>query len=202
MNISSPALAEVPLSELATFNRAAPELAPNDEVAFVPMAAVSELGTMQVAGHLRAADLKPGYNYMQTGDVLVAKITPCFENNKIAVAELDREHGFGSTEFHVIRTDAAALDNRYLVHFLRQDSIRRVGEERMTGSAGQRRVPRLFLEELPIPLPPLDEQRRIAAILDQADDLRRKRSEALELLQGLGRVRFLGNVRRPSCKRS
>lgn len=185
MNIASGGLPEVPLSELATFNRAAPVLAPDVEVAFVPMAAVSELGTMKVADHLRVTDLKPGYNYMQTGDVLVAKITPCFENNKIVIAALDREHGFGSTEFHIIRTNAAALDNRYLLHFLRQDSVRSSGEKRMTGSAGQRRVPRLFLEELPIPLPPLGRQRRIAAILDQADDLRRKRREALGKLNEL-----------------
>jgi type I restriction enzyme S subunit len=61
----------------------------------------------------------------------------------------------------------------------------------MTGSAGQRRVPRQFFEELSIPLPPLDEQRRIAAILDQADDLRRARREAMEQLDGLAEAIFV-----------
>lgn len=147
------------------------------------MAAVSERGTMAVSQRVTVDELKPGYSYMQTGDVLVAKITPCFENNKIALAEFDTEHGFGSTEFHVIRADPSSLDRRYLLYFLRQDFIRDAGERRMTGSAGQRRVPRTFLEELAIPLPPLDEQRRIAAILDQADDLRHNRRKTLERLE-------------------
>jgi type I restriction enzyme, S subunit len=190
VTISSGMPLRVRLGELATFNRSAPEISPNLEVAFVPMASVSELGTMRVAEHIRAADVKSGYSYMRSGDVLVAKITPCFENNKIAIAALDRQHGFGSTEFHVISTNGAKLDNRYLLHFLRQDSIRKIGEKRMTGSAGQQRVPRTFLEELPIPLPPLDEQRRIATMLDQADDLRRKRRDALALLQVANRVIF------------
>jgi type I restriction enzyme S subunit len=149
------------------------------------MAAVSEDGSMQVREHKSGSALSNGYSYFQTGDVLVAKITPCFENNKITVAQIDREHGFGSTEFHVIRPSSSDLDARYLVYFLRQDSVRDLGQKRMTGSAGQRRVPRRFLEQLEIPLPPLDEQRRIAAILDQADALRRKRQEALELLNDL-----------------
>lgn len=180
MNVKS-----IALSEVAELNPPAPVLAADEEVSFVPMAAVSELGVMQVTEHARVADLKSGYSYMRTGDVLVAKITPCFENNKIAVASLDRPHGYGSTEFHVIRPHKEKLEARFLVHFLRQDQIRATGERRMTGSAGQRRVPKQFLGELAIPLPPLDEQRRIAAILDQADDLRRKRREALAALDDL-----------------
>jgi type I restriction enzyme S subunit len=191
VNTRSQTLPSVRLGDFATFNPASPVLRPDEEATFVPMASVSEQGTMQVSGHVCVADLKSGYSYMQTGDVLVAKITPCFENKKIAVADLDRTHGFGSTEFHVIRATPSALDGRYLVHFLRQDSVNSSGERRMTGSAGQRRVPRQFFEELAIPLPSLDEQRRIAAILDQADDLRRKRREALGRLKELNRSIFL-----------
>ncbi|WP_159289117.1 restriction endonuclease subunit S [Methylosinus sporium] len=189
MNVKS-----IALSEVAEFNPPAPALAADEEVSFVPMAAVSELGVMHVTEHARVADLKSGYSYMRTGDVLVAKITPCFENNKIAVASLDRPHGYGSTEFHVIRPRKEKLEARFLVHFLRQDQIRTAGERRMTGSAGQRRVPKQFLGELAVPLPPLDEQRRIAAILDQADDLRRKRREALGRLEKLSQMLFLAAV--------
>jgi type I restriction enzyme, S subunit len=176
--------ASVRLGDLATFNPATPKLPADEQAAFVPMASVSELGTMRVSQHVSVADLKSGYSYMQTGDVLVAKITPCFENKKIAVAKLDRTHGFGSTEFHVIRP-TSALDGRYLVHFLRQDCVNTSGERRMTGSAGQRRVPRQFFEELSIPLPALGQQQQIAAILDQADDLRRKRRHAVQELYSL-----------------
>ncbi|SEE39336.1 type I restriction enzyme, S subunit [Rhizobiales bacterium GAS191] len=191
MNVRPPTRTNVRLGDLAIFNPATPNLHSDEEVAFVPMAFVSELGTMRVAELMSAGDLKPGYSYMQTGDVLVAKITPCFENKKIAIAELACMHGFGSTEFHVVRADSSALDNRYLLHFLRQDRVRRSGERRMTGSAGQRRVPRQFLEELALPLPPLHEQRRIAAILDQADDLRCKRREALTRVDKLSHSYFV-----------
>ena len=182
-----------PIDRVAAFNPPPPRgsLSSIDEVAFVPMAAVSEDGSMAVREHKPGAALSNGYSYFQTGDVLVAKITPCFENNKIAVAQIDREHGFGSTEFHVIRPSTSDLDARYLAYFLRQDSVRELGQKRMTGSAGQRRVPRQFLERLEIPLPPLDEQRRIAAILDQADALRRKRREALELSELLPKAHFI-----------
>jgi type I restriction enzyme S subunit len=174
---------QIGIAQVADFNPSTPRISDGEEeVAFVPMAAVSETGTMSAVECKRASELNNGYSYFQSGDVLVAKITPCFENNKIAVAAIDQTHGFGSTEFHVIRPHTSVLDARYLAHFLRQDSVRDAGKRRMTGSAGQRRVPRQFLEELEIPLPPLDEQRRIVTILDHAVSLCWKRRDTLVLL--------------------
>lgn len=137
------------------------------------------------------AEVRKGYTSFESGDVLVAKITPCFENGKIAEAVLPRQFGFGSTEFHVVRPIPGALDGRYLHHFLRQARIRVEGERRMTGSGGQRRVPEDFLAQLAIPLPPLPEQRRIAAILDQAEAIRVKRREALAQLDSLTQFIFM-----------
>jgi hypothetical protein len=181
------------LGDIATLNPATPRglLGSDEEVAFVPMAAVSETGAMRVQEYRPACEISPGLSYFAHGDVLLAKITPCFENNKIALATIDRRHAFGSTEFHVLRPDARHLDARYLCHFLRQDAIREQGKRRMTGSGGQRRVPRAFVEELTIPLPPLDEQRRIAAILDQADTLRRARRGSLQILSSLEAALFV-----------
>ena len=181
------------LGDLAYFNPPTPKglLASDTEVAIVPMAAVSEQGRMQVHEYRAAKAVSSGLSYFSSGDVLVAKITPCYENNKIAQALVDREHAFGSTEFHVLRPDKNKIDGRYITHFLRQDAVRQLGVRRMTGSGGQRRVPRSFLEELEIPLPPLDEQRRIAAILDQADALRRKRRQAVDHLNRLNQAIFL-----------
>jgi type I restriction enzyme, S subunit len=99
----------VPLGDLATLNPSAPALDADEDAAFVPMASVSEHGRMEVSEFLTASELKPGYSYMQSGDVLVAKITPCYENNKIAIADIAPLHGFGSTEFHVIRVDRKRL---------------------------------------------------------------------------------------------
>ena len=141
----------------------------------------AETGTTQ-RGELRPyREVTKGYTPILDGDLLVAKITPCFENGKIAQARLQTRIGFGSTEFHVIRPRPSAVDARYLLHYLRQPRIRVAGEMRMTGSAGQRRVPESYLAQLRIPLPSLAEQRRIADILDRADALRAKRRAGLAL---------------------
>lgn len=164
----------------------------DDEVAFVPMAALSAETANITAEETRAyADVAKGYTSFASGDVLLAKITPCFENGKIAQANLTKRIGFGSTEFHVIRPHPDKLDARYTHHFLRLDPIRVAGERRMTGSGGQRRVPEAYLAELPIPLPPLAEQRRIAEVLDRAEALRAKRRAALAHLDTLTQSLFL-----------
>jgi type I restriction enzyme S subunit len=189
----STSLPTVKLAEVAELNPPlASVLSDATEVAFLPMGAVD-------AGSLTAADretkpyreVRKGYTPFVDGDVLVAKITPCFENGKIAQVRLSRQHGFGSTEFHVVRPNSNLADARYLVHFLRQDRIRKQGESRMTGSAGQRRVPEHFLAGLSIPLPQLAEQRRIAEILDKADALRAKRRVAIAQLDALHQSIFL-----------
>lgn len=180
------------IGEIAEVNPKGPakgELGANEEFDFLPMADLHESGSIRIASTRPYEEVAKGYTAFKSGDVLVAKITPCFENNKIALADVSTEWGFGSTEFHVLRS-GPDLDSKYLTHFLRQDSIREAGEKRMTGSAGQRRVPKVFLEELQIPLPPLPEQKRIAGILDQADALRRLRARALEKLNALGQAIF------------
>lgn len=130
------------------------------------------------------SEVSKGYTVFRDGDVLAAKITPCWENGKVGQAHLNHAIGVGSTEFHVLRP-RPELDDRYLLHFLRQPRVRQAGELRMTGSAGQKRVPTGFLQGLEIPLPPLPEQRRIAEILDHADALRTKRRQVLAHLDSL-----------------
>ncbi len=170
----------------------AASLSDGDDVSFMPMAAVDADSVTAVDRETRLySEVSKGYTPFLDGDVLVAKITPCFENGKIAQARLSRRYGFGSTEFHVVRPRSDRADARYLVHFLRQDRIRKQGESRMTGSAGQRRVPEHFLAGLTVPLPPLPEQRRIAEILDKADALRAKRRAALAQLDTLTQSIFL-----------
>lgn len=129
-------------------------------------------------------EVAKGYTVFQDGDILAAKITPCWENGKVGQAVLDHSVGAGSTEFHVLRP-ANELHDRYLLHFLRQPRVRNSGTLRMTGSGGQKRVPVGFLQGLEIPLPPLEEQRRIATVLDHADALRTKRRQILSHLDAL-----------------
>lgn len=168
------------LSEFAKINPRLESPVDDDQaVSFLGMADVSESGTTTSGSIRRYAEVKKGYTAFADRDLLVAKITPCFENGKIAQAAITSPRGFGSTEFHVVRPDPSRADARYVLHALRSPAVRAAGESRMTGSAGQRRVPKEFLESLDIPLPPLREQRRIASILDQGQTLRSVRVRAL-----------------------
>lgn len=187
----------VSLFELAEINPNSPKLSGDDMVSFLPMSDVSEVGTTAVSTLRPYREVKSGYTGFCDADVLVAKITPCFENNKIAQAVLPTQYGFGSTEFHVIRPRSEA-EGRFLLHFLRQDWVRHEGERRMTGSGGQRRVPKVFLEGLKLPNLTKSEQKRVAAILDQADELRRMRGEMIARHSDLGKAIFFemfGDVR-------
>ncbi|WP_427385124.1 restriction endonuclease subunit S [Janibacter sp. G56] len=180
----------IALGEVASINPRGERVKATDVVSFVGMAELNaETAVAQPLEDREFAEVSKGYTVFRDGDVLAAKITPCWENGKVGQARLDHPIGVGSTEFHVLRP-TSSLDHRYLLHFLRQPSVRATGELRMTGSAGQRRVPVAFLQELQIPLPPLPEQRRIAAILDHADALRAKRRQVLTHLEALIRSTF------------
>ena len=137
-------------------------------ISFVPMAAV-EAGTGRVnLGQDRPyGDVRKGYTPFSEGDVLFAKITPCMENGKVAIAKgLTNGAGCGSTEFHVLRP-MDGLSRDYLLHFLIQEGFRKEAQSHMTGTAGQLRVPARFFNDSPIPLPPLPEQHRIVAEIEK-----------------------------------
>jgi type I restriction enzyme S subunit len=138
-------------------------------VTFVPMSAVDEtLGAITRPQARPFSDVRKGYTAFQEEDVIMAKITPCMENGKAAVARnLQNKLGFGSTEFHVFRSNGTALPE-YIYHYIRQKSYRHDAESKMTGSVGQKRVPVSFLEQTELPLPPLPEQRRIIALVEGA----------------------------------
>lgn len=154
-------------------------LADDVPVSFIPMAAVDEVHGIITDYRIRPiSEVRKGFTYFKEGDVLLAKITPCMENGKIAIAtKLEGGIGFGSTEFHVFRTKPNIL-NKYLYFYLRQPQFRATAKSAMRGAAGQQRVPSDFLEKHQIPLPHLREQNRIVEILDQADTLRRQRAAA------------------------
>ncbi len=183
----------VRLESVAHINPRCPrELDETQSVSFLAMASVSEEGQVLDEETRTLADTKKGYTYFERGDVLLAKITPCFENGKAAyLGNFKHQIGFGSTEFHVIRPIDGKLDPKYLFYLVWNDQFRFYGQKSMTGAAGQKRVSADFLKSFEIPLPPLPEQRRIAAILDKADAIRRKRQQALRLTEDFLRSVFL-----------
>ncbi|MBT4185558.1 MAG: hypothetical protein HOE10_09975, partial [Deltaproteobacteria bacterium] len=185
---------KVVLSEIADINpRISKETLGNNQklVAFVSMASVTTNGTVYSGEERKLIEVSKGYTFFQKGDVLLAKITPCFENGKAAVVSgLSHDIGFGSTEFHVLRPKKD-VDVRYLFHQVWNPAFRFHGVKNMTGTAGQKRLPTDFLKRFTVYLPPLPEQKRIAAILDKADGIRKKREEALQLADEFLRATFL-----------
>ena len=138
-------------------------------VSFVPMDHLGELKS-----HFTAKEDRPlssvykGYTYFCDDDVIIAKITPCFENGKMGLASgMTNGVGFGSSEFVPIRGQGKTLP-KYLFYFLLRNNFRENGARVMSGAVGHKRVPKEYIENLPIPLPALDEQKRIAFRLDKA----------------------------------
>lgn len=159
------------LGEVAEINPRKSEvkdLSDTSKVSFVPMRAVDaasgEIENPEVRG---LGEVKNGYTCFKENDVLFAKITPCMQNGKFAITKnLVNGIGFGSTEFHVIRLSKRILPE-WIYLLLRQKSFREEAERHMTGTAGQQRVPKEYLENLEIPMPAIEEQKRIVAKLEK-----------------------------------
>lgn len=160
---------------------------PDDtEVSFVPMEAIGENGQIETSRAKAIAEVRNGYSYFAEGDVVLAKITPCFENGKGAIARhLVNGVGFGTTELHVIRA-GPDLDVRFLFYVTKTHQFRRLGEAEMYGAGGQKRVPESFVRDFRVHVPGLDEQRAIADFLDRetttVDALIAKKTRFIELL--------------------
>ncbi len=136
--------------DLADVNPRNTKVSADTVVSFVGMEDVSETGALATKSDRVRGELGNGYTQFANGDILVAKITPCFENGKGALARgLTNGVGFGTTEFHVIRPHNPA-DADYLHQVTLTRAFRIAGERQMTGSAGQRRVPAAFIEDFPI----------------------------------------------------
>ena len=157
------------LTEVAEINPTNPEVPPDDDtlVSFVPMGAVQTMGRGIDTSETRLwREVRKGYKRFQDGDVLFAKITPCMENGKLAVAnDLHNGVGAGSTEFHVLRP-SAAIRSDLLAYYLLRDDFRASARAKMKGTAGQLRVPQQFLEAQTLPVPPVADQKRIVETID------------------------------------
>jgi type I restriction enzyme, S subunit len=139
----------------------------NLEIPFVPMSAVAEeIGRVDLSQRRRVSELRSGYTRFHSGDVLFAKITPCMENGKtVALPEIAGGYGAGSTEFHTLRS--RVLEARYLWYWLVRKGFRNNAQRNMRGAVGQLRVPLDYLRGVQIAVPPLAEQRRIVARIDE-----------------------------------
>ena len=164
----------------------------NINVSFMPMNSLGIQSKNALTGiEKKLGSVYKAYTYFSENDVLLAKITPCFENGKLGIARgLTNGIGFGSSEFIVLRS-GEQLSCEYLYYYLRRAKFIEEGRSNMSGAVGHKRVTAQFIANYQIPMPPLQEQKRIAAILDQAEELKQKRQRSLELLDELKQAIFI-----------
>ena len=150
------------------------------------MEAIGEQGQLDLSRIHSIENLKTGYSQFFDGDVVIAKITPCFENGKGALIQGTLGGvGFGTTELYVL-TPEPELDGRFLYYVTVDPRFRKLGESYMTGAAGQQRVPEDFVRDFQVPIPDLSQQRIITDYLDhetaRLDALVAEKERLLDLL--------------------
>ncbi|PKQ39013.1 restriction endonuclease subunit S [Pseudomonas sp. YY-1] len=163
------------------------DLDDSELVSFVPMDAVGEYGGIRLDEEKELSEIGSGYTYFCDDDVVVAKITPCFENGKGSVAKgLKNKTAFGTTELHVMRAGPEHLEPQFLFYLTISDLFRKIGESEMYGAGGQKRVPESFIKDFRAGIPPIREQQDIARFLDfktaQIDALIAKKVALLDKL--------------------
>jgi type I restriction enzyme S subunit len=138
----------------------------SDEVTFLPMEAIGEQGELDTSRIIKFDEASAGYTLFFDGDVVVAKITPCFENGKGAlISGTATGLGLGTTELYVLRP-GVNIDGKYLYYITADPAFRILGETQMTGAAGQKRVPEDFVRDYVVAVPPVSIQTRIGQFLD------------------------------------
>ena len=180
---------EMPFSEAVQINPSV-RLARGTNYPFVDMAAVRADARSAYPSEQR--EFRGGGSRFRSGDTLMARITPCLENGKIAryVADGATLEAHGSTEFFVIRGRPSVTNNDFVFYLAQWDTVRDYAINQMTGTSGRQRVPKDSLDHLIISIPPLPEQRAIAHILGTLDDKIELNRRMNETLEGMARALF------------
>lgn len=195
---NNPRIEECEIGEVCKINPKQDKIS-ESQVVFLGMADISETGSVVSQRLVDFSHIQSGFTAFRRGDILIAKITPCFENGKGAYTDnLLSEHGFGSTEFHVLRTNSK-VNAKYIFYHTVSEKFRKKLEREMTGSAGQKRVPAISIKKYKIFLPSSNEQNFIIEILSTADheidllqksiDAEKQKKKALMQLLLTGKVR-------------
>lgn len=178
------------------------DVGPDDDVSFVPMEAIADgVGGLDPSGVKPLGQLKAGsYNYFADGDILLAKVTPCFENGKKAIAaDLINGVGFATSEVHVLRPDTRKVDRRFLLYVLGTEDFRYRGVVSMTGAGGLKRISEAAILDHRIVVENIDDQRAIAAFLDtetaRIDALLDRKERFSNLIVAREEASFLDAVR-------
>jgi len=174
----------VELGEVCEINPKKSEIktvSPDTVVSFVPMSDLSDNGMFfEIKQTKKLSDVLSGYTYFCNNDVLLAKVTPCFENGKSGIAQgLKNNIGFGSSEFVVLRSSERIIPE-LVYRFVSSERFREMGIPQMTGTGGLQRLPTSFISNFQIPLPPLEVQKEIVAELDNYQKIISGASQVVE----------------------
>lgn len=158
-----------------------------NNVSFLPMENVS-LNTLILDTEKELADVYSGYTYFKDGDIVFAKVTPCFENGNMAIAKnLTNGVGFGSTELNVLRVDENIIEREFLYYVIQSDKFKNEAIANMYGVAGLKRISTKFIEDYNVLLPSIEEQKKIIKFLslktNYIDHIVSKTQEQIEILK-------------------
>lgn len=186
-----------PLCEISSFNPKKSEVKGIDEdteVSFVPMADINTFDiNFECQSVRKIRDVISGYTYFKNNDILLAKITPCFENGKAGIARnLKNGIGFGSTEYIVIRANTDIVYPEWIFYHINYKGFLQEGKKHMTGTAGQQRVSLDFVKQYQIPVPPLEEQKKILDKINYERSLIEPSKKIIEIFENKIRERVKG----------
>ena len=158
----------VRLGEIVTINPRN-SLSDDLEVSFIPMNLIKDGYGNSHTSEIRIwKTVKSGFTHFAENDIAIAKITPCFQNRKSAIlSNLKNGFGAGTTELHIVRIFTKLLIHKYFLYIFKTEMFISQGMKSFTGTAGQQRIGKDFISLFPIPLPPLAEQQRIVARLEE-----------------------------------
>ncbi|MBP3925191.1 restriction endonuclease subunit S [bacterium] len=191
----------VRFGECIELNPAKPNLANDFNVTFLGMKDVSENGQVDLSTTRTYEEVKKGFTNFENDDVLLAKITPCFENGKAAIVRnLTNGYGFGSTEFYVLRANQNIILPEYVYSIIKSFTFAISGRQKMTGAAGQKRLPKSYILNYKIPLPNLELQIQYAEKLNEINSYIQEQQEELkyanQMFQSLLHHAFTGELTR------
>ncbi len=158
----------VRLGEIVTINPRN-SLSDDLEVSFIPMNLIKDGYGNSHTSEIRIwKTVKSCFTHFAENDIAIAKITPCFQNRKSAIlSNLKNGFGAGTTELHIVRIFTKLLIHKYFLYIFKTEMFISQGMKSFTGTAGQQRIGKDFISLFPIPLPPLAEQQRIVARLEE-----------------------------------
>jgi len=160
------------------------ELSRDLEVSFIPMADVNEHQMFFKPFHVRKiSEVYSGYTYFKENDILLARVTLCFENGKSGIVRnLKNGIGFGSSEYFVLRPNKKIL-SEWIYFFISKNSFLRLGKPHMTGTGGLQRLTKEFVSRFKIPLPPIETQKKIIAQIEDEQEYVNSNKKLIELFE-------------------